>query len=130
MDVAKDLLAEKRSVLDQVFEDAREQMKKLPDEEYKKIMTTLMKQAIETGDEEVIVDNNETRIDHEFIKMLNRELGPGYKGNLRLSNDRQNLGAGFILRRGKINNNVSLNVLLSQAKKELEIKLAKDLFEN
>ncbi len=86
--------------------------------------------GFETGDEEVIVDNNETRIDHEFIKMVNRELGPGYKGNLRLAGDRQNLGAGFILRRGKINNNVSLNVLLSQAKKELEIELAKDLFEN
>jgi len=130
MDVAKGLLAEKRSILNQVFEDAREQMKNLPDEDYKKIMSNLMKQAVETGDEEVIVDNNETRIDHKLIKMVNRELGPGYKGNLRLSGDRQNLGAGFILRRGKINNNVSLNVLLGQAKKELEIELAKDLFEN
>ncbi len=130
MDVAKEMLAEKRGVLDKVFSNAQTQMKNLPDEEYKNIMTTLMKQAVETGDEEIIVDTNETRIDHAFIKMVNRQLGPGFKGNLRLAGDRQNLGAGFILRRGKINNNVSLNVLLSQAKKELEIELAKDLFEN
>lgn len=130
MDVAKELLAEKRGVLDKVFSDAQTEMKKLPDENYKKVMATLMKQAVETGDEEVIVDTNETRIDHAFIKMVNRELGTRFKGNLRLAGERRNLGAGFILRRGKISNNVSLNVLLSQAKKELEIELAKDLFEN
>ena len=130
MDVAKELLAGKRVILDKVFTDAKSQMKNLPDEEYKNIMKSLMIQAVETGDEEVIVDKNETRIDHDFIKKVNRELGPGYKGNLRLSNEKQALGAGFILRRGKINNNVSLNVLVDQAKKELEIKLSKDLFEN
>ncbi len=57
-------------------------------------------------------------------------MGPGYKGNLRLSEQRQNLGGGFILRRGRIKNNVSLEILLAQARKELEIELAKELFEN
>ncbi|GAG46471.1 unnamed protein product, partial [marine sediment metagenome] len=64
-----------------------------------------------------------------FIKLLNRDLGPGYKGNLRLSQKRQDLGGGFILKRGKINTNVSVAVLISQARKELETQLAKDLFE-
>ena len=44
-----------------------------------------MKQAVETGDEEVIVGKNEKRIDQDFIKKVNRELGAGFKGNLRLS---------------------------------------------
>jgi vacuolar-type H+-ATPase subunit E/Vma4 len=93
-------------------------------------MTKLMLDAVETGDEEVIVDKNEKRIDQEFIKHINRELGSGFKGNLRLANEKQNLGAGFILRRGKIKTNVSLDVLLERARKELEIELAKELFEN
>lgn len=130
MDIAKEYLAEKRKLLDEVFAQAADRLRNLPDEEYRKFMTKLMLEAIETGDEEVVVDNNETRIDQNFIKQINRNLGPGYKGNLRLAGVRQNLGAGFILRRGKIKNNVSIEVLLAQARKELEIELAKEMFVN
>jgi V/A-type H+-transporting ATPase subunit E len=87
-----------------------------------------MLDAVETGDEEAIVDKNEWRINLDFVKNVNRELGPGYKGNLRLADEKKDLGGGFILRRGKIKNNVSFEVLLNQARKQLEIELAKDLF--
>jgi V/A-type H+-transporting ATPase subunit E len=130
MDIAKEYLAEKRKILDEVFAQARQQLRNLPDEEYCKFMTKLMLEAVETGDEEVIIDNEEKRIDQNFIKHLNRELGPGYKGNLKLADERQNLGGGFILKRGRIKNNISFDVLLAQARKELEIELAKELFEN
>jgi V/A-type H+-transporting ATPase subunit E len=130
MDIVKEYLAEKRKILDEVFEQARQQLQDLPDEEYRALIKKLLLDAIETGDEEVVVDTNEHRIDHEFIKQINRQLGPGYKGNLKLSNERQNLKAGFILTRGKVKTNVSVEVLLDQARKELEIELAKELFEN
>jgi len=130
MDIAKEYLARKRKILDEVFREAQQQLKNLSDEDYRKLCSKLMLKAVETGDEEVIVDKNETRIDQEFIKQINRRLGPGYKGNLRLSDQRQNLEGGFILRRGRIKNNVSFDVLLAQARKELEIELAKELFEN
>ncbi len=130
MNIAKEYLAEKRKILDEVFEQARQQLQSLPDDEYHTLIKKLLLDAIETGDEKVVVDTNEGRIDHEFIKQINRELGPGYQGNLNLSDQRQNLGAGFILTRGKIKTNVSIEVLLDQARKELEIQLAKQLFEN
>jgi V/A-type H+-transporting ATPase subunit E len=130
MNIAKEYLAEKRRILDEVFEQARQQLQNLPDEEYKSLIKKLLLDAVETGDEEIIVDTNEGHIDHDFIKHLNRELGPGYKGNLKLSNKKQNIGAGFILSRGKVKTNVSIGVLLDQARKELEIQLGKELFEN
>ncbi|MHC4365162.1 MAG: V-type ATP synthase subunit E [Planctomycetota bacterium] len=130
MDIAKEYLAAKGKMLDEVFEKAREQMQNLRDDEYIQHMTKRMLDAVETGDEEIIVDKNEKRIDQEFIKNINRELGPGFKGNLRLADEKQNLGAGFILRRGKIKTNLSLDVLLERARKELEIELAKELFED
>jgi len=130
MNIAKEYLAEKRKILDEVFEQAHQQLQNLPDAEYQALMKKLLLEAVETGDEEVVVDSNERRINHEFIKRINRDLGPGYKGNLKLSNEKQNLGAGFILTRGKIKTNVSIEVLLDQARKELEIQLAKELFEN
>ena len=129
MAVAKEYLAEKRKILDDVFAEAAKKLRELSDEQYREIMTRLMKEAIETGDEEVVVDENERRIDQRFIKHLNRELGPGFKGNLRLSQERQKIGGGFILKRGRIKNNVSVGVLLSQARKTMEIELAKELFE-
>ncbi len=128
MDIAKQLLAEKRKILDEVFEQSQKQLKKLPDKDYCKLMTKLMLEAVETGDEEVIVDKNETRINDEFISQINKQLGPDSKGRLKLSGERQNLGAGFILKRGKIKVNVSIEVLLNQARRELETELAKELF--
>jgi V/A-type H+-transporting ATPase subunit E len=130
MKKSKEYLAEKRKILDDVFEQAKQQLQNLPDEEYKSLIKKLLLDAVETGDEEIIVDTNEGRIDHDFIKLLNRELGPGYKGNLKLSSEKQDIGAGFILSRGKVKTNVSIEVLLEQARKELEIQLGKELFEN
>jgi V/A-type H+-transporting ATPase subunit E len=128
MDIAKEHLAEKSSILDEVFEQARQQLQKLSDDQYKTLCTNLMLEAVETGDEEVIIDTNEKRIDEKFIKQINNKLGPECKRNLKFSNQTLPIGAGFILKRGKIKNNVSLDVLLTQTRKDLEIDLAKDLF--
>ena len=128
MEIAKEFLAEKRRILDEVFAQARKLLLNLPDDQYRQLMTNLMLKAVETGDEEVIVDENESRIDQELINQVNEQLRSNGKGNLRLSDQRQGLGGGFILRRGKIKNNVSFEVLLAQARRELEIELAKELF--
>jgi V/A-type H+-transporting ATPase subunit E len=130
MEIAKELLAEKRQILDEVFEKAKQKLKSMGEEEYLTWVKKLMLDAVETGDEEVIADKNDDRIDHKFIKNINRELGPGFKGNLRLSEQKQPIGAGFILKRGNIMNNVSVEVLLSQARKDMEIELTKELFGN
>ena len=128
MEIVKQLLAEKRKVLDDIFTRARQQLKGLPDEQYQNIMAKLMSAAVETGDEEVIVDRNENRIDSEFIRQVNSKLGPDHKGGLKLSDEKQSIEGGFILKRGRIKNNLSLSVLLAQARKEIEIELAKELF--
>ena len=129
MDVARQQLTEKRALLEEVFDKATEQLTNLADEEYKDLMKKLMVESAETGDEEVVVDTNEKRIDHEFIKQVNRELGPGFKGNLRLSDEKVEIGGGFVLKRGRIRNNVSVSVLIDKARKELEADLANELFE-
>ncbi len=130
MDIAKEFLAEKRKILDEVFEQAREKLQDMPDEEYRALIKKLLLDTVETGDEEVVIDTNEKRIDGEFIKEINSELACGKKCDLKLSDEKQNISAGFILKRGKIKTNVSIGVLLDQVRKELEIELAKELFES
>jgi len=129
MDIAKQFLAEKRKILDDLFQRARSKLLEMPDDDYRSFMAKIMLEAVETGDEEVVVDSKEKRIDHTFIKNVNLKLGPGFKGNLRLSAERADLGGGFVLKRGKIKNSLSLDVLLARARRELEIELAKELFE-
>ena len=128
MDIAKQLLAEKRKILDEVFEQARQQLQNLPEHDYRSLCTKLMLEAVETGDEEVIVDKKDNRINQNFIDQVNQQLSSKGKAELKLSEQKQDIGAGFILKRGKIKTNVSLEVLLDQARKELEIDLAKELF--
>ncbi|MGB2863737.1 MAG: V-type ATP synthase subunit E family protein [Sedimentisphaerales bacterium] len=130
MDMAKQLLAEKRKILDEVFEQARQQLQNMPDEEYRTLCTRLMLETVETGAEEIIVDKNENRINQDLIDQVNRQLSSKGKGELKLSDQKQDIGAGFVLKRGQIKTNVSLDVLLDQARKELEIDLAKELFQD
>ena len=128
MDIAKQHLTEKRKILDEVFDQAREQLQNLPDDEYRQLMTKLMLEAVETGDEEVIVDTNESRINQDLIDQVNARLNDFGKGNLTFSDQRQDIGAGFILKHERIKTNVSLQVLLAKTRKQLEIELANDLF--
>lgn len=129
MQLAKEHLAAKREILDDVFKSAKQQVKSLSDGEYVELMSKLMQKSCETGDEEIIVSKNEKRIDTNVIKQVNRKLGPGFKGNLRLSNDTADIEGGFILKRGNIQTNVSIDVLVGQVRSEIEMDLAGELFE-
>ena len=128
MKLAKEFLAEKAKILDGVFAQAAQQLKTMADDEYRKLMTKLMAAAVETGDEQVVIDKDEKRIDESLINQVNSQLAAQKKSNLKLAAERENIGGGFILKRGKIKNNLSLGILLEQAREELEIELAGILF--
>ncbi len=127
---AKQVLSAKADILDEVFARAEERLRRLPDQDYRSLMTELMKKAVETGDEDIIVGKDEGRIDSGFIKDLNRQLGPGMKGNLRLSEKRADIAGGFILSRGKVRINCSSHVLIGLVRDQIQIELARELFES
>ena len=128
MEMKKRTLAAKRALLDELFEKVRQRINSLPDGEYQEMMSKWMHRAVETGDEEVIVGKNEKRIGHELIKQINKKLGPGFKGNLRLSDRRADIDGGFILRRGQVQINVSTDVMVNLAREKLEPELAREFF--
>ena len=121
-------LTAKAKLLDEVFQKAQERLVQLPDEPYKAMMTRLMVQSVQTGDEEVLVGKDERRINDEFIKQVNRQLGTGFKGNLRLSDRRAPIVGGFILSRGKVRMNASVDVLVGELREAMETELATKLF--
>lgn len=129
MELRKESLTASQGLLDQVFKKAQAQIIGMEDGKYLQLMESLMVRGVETGGEEVVVGREENRIDNEFIKQVNRKLGPGFKGNLQLAPDRVDISGGFILRRGKVQTNVSIEVLIAQARQELEMEIAEALFE-
>ncbi len=128
MSQGRKMLAAKVAILDEVFAKAKEAVSQLPDQQYLTLMADLMKKAVETGDEEVIVGKDEKRIDQSFIKDVNRQLGSGFKGNLRLSNERADIAGGFILSRGKVRINAGTDVLIDRLRESMQIELADALF--
>jgi V/A-type H+-transporting ATPase subunit E len=125
---AKQMLAAKVEILNSVFEKAKASVKELPEDQYLSLMTKLIKQAVETGDEEVVVGKDEQRVDQKFIKKVNGELGAGFKGNLRLSDERADIAGGFILTRGKVQVNASTDVMIDSLREQMEIELSQELF--
>ena len=128
MDIRKELTAAKNAILDEVFAGAAKQISSLQEQEYQAFISSLMSKAVETGDEEVVIGKNESRIDDSLIKQINGKLGSGFKGGLHLAEDRADIEGGFILRRGNIQTNVSIEVMLAQVKEELETELGQELF--
>jgi V/A-type H+-transporting ATPase subunit E len=128
LELRKENLATKRQLLDEVFTSAGLKLKEMGDDEYRELMSKLIAGAAQGGDEEIVIGRNENRINVELIKQVNSQLGSDNKGNLKLSENKGNFDIGFVLRRGRIKVNVTLPVLLAQAREELEIELAKELF--
>lgn len=128
MDLRKQILTAKVELLNEVFDKARQRINTLPNEAYSDLMTRLLTQAAQTGDEEVITGRNETRLTHDFLKQVNKKLGPGFKGNLRLSGEKADIDGGFLLRRGKVQINCSTEVLIDQIRQTMEMELAGELF--
>lgn len=128
MSNAKQLLAAKAGILNDVFDKAKAAVNQLPNDKYLALMAAIMKKSVETGDEEVIVGKNETRINEDFIKKINRELGAGFKGNLRLSSQRGQFSGGFILSRGKVRINACTDVLVDRLRESMAMELTAELF--
>ena len=126
MEIAKQNLQTRKTLIDDVFVKAADVIKNMNDTDYVQLMKKLLVACVETGDEQIVTGKNETRLAAEFLSAVNSELGS--KGNLTLADDKADIEAGFILRKGKIRMNVSLEVLLGQIREELETEIAKELF--
>lgn len=129
MDNAKQLLGAKVEILNDVFERSKKAVNELSDERYLSWAMATMKQAVESGDEEVIVGKGEKRINGDFIKKVNSELGSGFKGNLRLASEKGDFAGGFILSRGKVQINATTDVMIDTLCESMEIELSQLLFD-
>jgi V/A-type H+-transporting ATPase subunit E len=128
LDRRKDILKEKKRLITEAFEGAKENIIKLPPNEYIAFLKPLILQAVESGNEEIIPPSAQRSLfTPELVKNLNEALGRE-KGRLRLSPDSGKFTGGFILREGNREINLTLDSLIDSQRDALEPQVARILF--
>ena len=124
MEARKSVLAVKQEMVTRVFDLAKEKLVTLPREEYVSFLASLAKRACSTGDEEVILNSRDrAAVGDALIAALSSE---GL--NMTLSDDTADIAGGLILRRGSIEANSSIELLIDLCRGDLSSRIADLLF--
>ena len=126
MEGRKGLLAVKQELVSRSFQMAQEQIVSLPREQYVAFLAKLAAQAAVTGDEEIVLNARDRKaIGAELVKAANARLP---HGALKLSEATGDFAGGLILRRGAIEANCTVELLVELSQGELSAKVADVLF--
>ncbi|KPL18989.1 MAG: hypothetical protein AMJ92_05325 [candidate division Zixibacteria bacterium SM23_81] len=130
LELRKALLDQKQRLIQQVFDKALKRLTDLKGEKYERFILELLMKVVEVGDEEVIFsDTDDRKIGEKLLEEANNRLvKAGKKGGLRIVKENRDFQGGFILRRGKMEVNCSLNSLFESVREELEPQVAEVLF--
>jgi len=124
----KAILEEKQSAISSVFDTLLKDIHQLDRIKFQAIVENMLEGC--EGDEEIIIDAKEGRIDNSFIEAINVGLKEkGKNGNLKLSEKTRDIpGGGFMLIKGHIEKNCSFVVYLDSLRKEFESRISDILF--
>ena len=124
MEARKNVLAVKQEMVDRSFAMAREKIVSMPDADYTAFLVSLVRQAGAAGDEEIILSARDRgKVGEALMKALNAD-----GKRLTLSDETRDISGGLILRRGAIETNCSVDLLLEMSRGELAGKVAGVLF--
>lgn len=131
LDARNSILEAKQKAIDNVLNAAVERVSQMADSEYENLLERMLLNSVETGDEEVIFSKRDReRIQPAFFARVNEKLASsGKKGMLTLSNETMNITSGFVLRRGGLEINNSIEAQIRILRDSLEGEIASLLFE-
>ena len=125
MEARKSVLSVKQEMVEKSFDLAVQQIVALPDEKYTAFLANLVKKAGPAGNEEIILNAaDRARVGEALLKAVNAD---GAK--MKLSDETRDIKGGLILRRGSIETNCSVELLVELCRGELSAKLADVLFD-
>lgn len=130
LEMRKSKLLTKQNIIDEVFTKVLDRLSSLEGVEYEKLIFNMLINAIETGDEEVVLSGNrKSKMSEGFIDNVNQSLvSAGKKGNVKLSDKTENIVGGFILVSQGVEINNSFEALIRLNRDEIEPKVAQILF--
>lgn len=127
MEAKKAVLALKQEMVSASFDKAQDMIVGLPKEQYTAFLAKLAAQAAVTGDEEVLLNGRDRdTVGPAAVKAANEMLGAG---RLTLAADAGNFAGGLILRRGNIEVNCTVELLVELCRADMSAQLAGVLFD-
>ncbi len=126
MEAKKEILSLKQEMVAKAFETAQKRILTLPREEYLNFLTGLIRRSAVTGTEEIVLNAEDTRdLGKDLVRAANAEVD-GAK--FRLSKKTGDFAGGLILKRGNIEANCTVELLIDLCRAELSADVAKVLF--
>ena len=124
LDVKKINLDARRTLIEEAFEGACGYLAGLSKEEYATFAETLLKSAVSTGKECVLVGADESVLNQSWLDSYNEREGT----HLTLSREKAKTDAGFVVRNGRVDINCSFRMLVDWLREELETDVVSRLF--
>ena len=126
MESKKEVLALKQDMVNKSFDRAIGMLVDLPEEKYVDLLSKLAAQASVTGEEEVVLNaRDRERVGRALVDAANSRLGGG---KLKLSDQTGEFAGGLIPRRGNIEANCTLELLVDLCRSDMSAELARVLF--
>ena len=127
MEAKKAILALKQEMVSKSFEKACTMLTALPEEQYVALLAKLAAQAAVTGDEEIVLNaRDKAAVGAAVVEKANALLPAG---KLSLSAATGDFAGGLILKRGSIEANCTIELLVELCRGDMSAQLAKVLFE-
>jgi len=121
----KRILTTRQAWMDRAFDEARKKLLEQPIKEYKQLAKSLIAHVSSTRNEEILFGTKGGDGDVKaIVSELNRETG----GTFSLADKRGDFEWGFVLRKGKVETNMSIESLFKYKRNDLEQK-AWELFD-
>ena len=126
MEGRKSVLALKQDMVSKSFDLAVDKLVDLPEEQYVALLAKLAAQASVTGDEQVVLNaRDREKIGPAVVAAANARLSDG---KLTLSDEVGAFRGGLLLRRGSIEANCTVELLVELCHGDMAAELAKVLF--
>lgn len=126
LDLKKQALGVKQSLIDRAFDKALERLNSLPEEEYADMVVSALESADLKGGEELIVpEKDRVKFREGLLKKVNEELG----FELKLSEEVRAMQGGFIVKANGVEINNSFETLLRMEREKIETEIAQILFQ-
>ena len=126
MEGRKSVLALKQDMVSKSFDLAVDKLVNLPEDQYVALLAKLAAQASVTGDEQVVLNaRDREKVGPAVVAAANAKLSDG---KLTLSDETGAFQGGLLLRRGSIEANCTVELLVELCRGEMAAELAKVLF--
>ena len=127
MEAKKSILALKQEMVSKSFEKACDMLTALPEEQCVALLAKLAAQASVSGDEEIVLNaRDKAAVGAAVVEKANALLPAG---KLSLSAATGDFAGGLLLRRGSIEANCTIELLVELCRGDMSAQLAKVLFE-